>query len=53
MNSKVRIVHDLGVNFFPSIPHMDVNKGNKDSLQLDEREIFFSCIKDRKLITKC
>ena len=51
MNSEVRIIHDLGVNFFPSVPCMDVNKGNKDSLQLNERDCFFS-IEDRKLITK-
>lgn len=45
------MIHDLGVNFFPSMPHMDMNKGNVDSLQLNERGFFF-CIKNRKLITK-
>lgn len=34
------MILDLGVNFFPSMPHMDMNKGNIDSLQLNERGFF-------------
>lgn len=52
MNSEVRITHDSGVNFFPSMLHMDVNKGNKDSLKLNERDVWVFCMKSRKLIKK-